>query len=248
MEYKIGQIFEIDGIWYQFVEDNSYGCGSCVFSRFNGECANPEEDVKCAKFIREDGKSGHFVRLLPIGDVYEQGGVKWQQYKCVEKPNTEDKRVYIAYTDSEVGLIVSIRLTSSNDMENNEKHSNSENIGKKLKPFKPFDLQAAKSGKPVCTRSGKPVRIICFDVKGAKHPIIALVKEDEYERVCSYMPDGRRFNDEEEWPDDLMMLPEKKEGWAVIRRSDIYKNEEQAKEALLNSHTAMMVRKITWEE
>ena len=34
----------------------------------------------------------------------------------------------------------------------------------------------------------------------------------------------------------------------IERRSDIYENEEQAKEALLNSHTAMMVRKITWEE
>lgn len=127
----------------------------------------------------------------------------------------------------------------------NIEDSNSENVEKNLKPF---DLEAAKSGKPVCTRSGKSARIICFDVKGAKHPIIALVKEDEYERVCSYMLDGKRFKDEEEWSDDLLMLPEKKEGWVVIRRSDIYENEEQAKETLLNSHTAMMIRKITWEE
>lgn len=45
-----------------------------------------------------------------------------------------------------------------------------------------------------------------------------------------------------------MLLPEKKEGWVVIRQSDIYENEEQAKDALLHSHTAMMIRKITWEE
>ena len=45
---------------------------------------------------------------------------------------------------------------------NKAKHSNSENIGKNLKPF---DLQAAKSGKPVCTRDGRKVRIICFDSK-----------------------------------------------------------------------------------
>lgn len=28
-----------------------------------------------------------------------------------------------------------------------------------------FDLEAAKAGAPVCTRSGKPVRIICWDMK-----------------------------------------------------------------------------------
>lgn len=116
MEYKIGQIFEIDGIWYQFVEDNNEGCGNCVFYRGKSKCFNPDEDVKCAKWIREDGRNGHFVRLLPIGDMYEQGGETWQQYKCVDKPNTEDKRVYISYTDSDIGLIISVRLTENDDL------------------------------------------------------------------------------------------------------------------------------------
>lgn len=31
--------------------------------------------------------------------------------------------------------------------------------------MKNFDLEAAKVGAPVCTRSGKPVRIICWDMK-----------------------------------------------------------------------------------
>lgn len=246
MERKIGEIFEIDGVWYQFVEDNRDICKDCVFYQSKIKCTNPDEDVKCSKWHREDGKDGHFVRLFPLGDVYEQGGVKWQQYKCVSKPNTEDKRVYIAYTDSEVGLIVSIRLTSSNGMENNEKHSNSENIGKNLKPF---DLQAAKSGKPVCTRSGKPVRIICFDVKGSKQPIIALVKEDEYERVCSYRPDGKRFEDEEEWPDDLMMLPETREGWVNVYTNRIggpYTSREYAIKQRMED--CIDTVKIQWEE
>ena len=116
MEYKIGQVFEMDGIWYQFVQDNSIGCNSCVFHTMGNKCVNPEEGVRCGSWNRIDERGGHFVRLLPLGDEYEQGGDKWQQYKCIEKPNTEDKRVYIAHTDSEVGLIVSIRLTSSNDM------------------------------------------------------------------------------------------------------------------------------------
>ena len=29
--------------------------------------------------------------------------------------------------------------------------------------MKPFDLEKAKAGSPVCTRSGEKVRIICFD-------------------------------------------------------------------------------------
>lgn len=31
--------------------------------------------------------------------------------------------------------------------------------------MKNFDIEAAKVGAPVCTRSGKPVRIICWDMK-----------------------------------------------------------------------------------
>ena len=121
--------------------------------------------------------------------------------------------------------------------------SNSENIGKNLKPF---DLEAAKSGKPVCTRDGRKARIICFDRTG-KFPIVALVEAKDREYIYSYLNCGKD-NESVEKEYDLMMLPEKKEGWIVVRRSDIYENEERAKEALLNSHTAMMVRKITWEE
>lgn len=113
--------------------------------------------------------------------------------------------------------------------------------------MKPFDIETAKAGHPVCTRDGRKARIICFDRKDVR-PIIALIKSDnDGEGVYYYYADGSNLDN---YPSafDLMMLPEKKEGWAVIRRSDIYENEEQAKEALLNSHTAMMLRKITWEE
>lgn len=214
MEYKIGQIFEIDGIWYQFVEANRGICKGCVFYQSKIKCTNPDEDVKCSKWHREDGKDGHFVRLFPLGDVYEQGGAKWQQYKCIEKPNTEDKRVYIAHTDSDIGLIVSIRLTSSNDMENNEKHSNSENIGKNLKEF---NLEAAKAGKPVCTRDGRPARIICFDRvtnstnEYTGHLIVLVTNLNGGEQSFYYTEKGNLAGGDEydnhKW--DLMMLPEK---------------------------------------
>ena len=41
--------------------------------------------------------------------------------------------------------------------------------------LKPFNLEAAKSGKPVCTRDGRKARIICFDAEGNK-PLIVLSK------------------------------------------------------------------------
>lgn len=41
--------------------------------------------------------------------------------------------------------------------------------------FKPFDLEQAKAGKPVCTRDGRKARIICFDLKNGNHPIVAAI-------------------------------------------------------------------------
>lgn len=47
-------------------------------------------------------------------------------------------------------------------------------MNKKKLNLKPFDLEAAKQGKPVCTRDGRKARIICFDAKG-NNPIVALI-------------------------------------------------------------------------
>ena len=101
---------------------------------------------------------------------------------------------------------------------NNAKHSNSEKIGKNLKPF---SLEAAKLGKPVCTRDGRKARIICFDKRGGC-PIIALVETFVVEYDCIreetyyYTIDGREIGQNAESKDDLMMLPEKKEGWVNV--------------------------------
>lgn len=136
------------------------------------------------------------------------------------------------------------------DMEdiNNPNFSNTKKIGKNLKPF---DLEAAKAGKPVCTRDGRKARIICFDSKNdPRRPIVALVEHNDNELLYEYTIEGKeRFSHiSTTGTSDLMMLPEKKEGWIVVRRSDIYENEEEAKEALLDSYGGMMIRKITWEE
>lgn len=86
--------------------------------------------------------------------------------------------------------------------------------------LKEFDLEAAKAGKPVCTRGGRKVRIICFDAKGDK-PIIALVeakgnKDALIEEVERYFINGHSVFEVRETNNDLMMLPEKHDGWVNV--------------------------------
>ena len=86
--------------------------------------------------------------------------------------------------------------------------------------LKPFDLDAAKAGKPVCTRDGRKARLICFDKKGA-YPIVALVNDyNEEEYIKNYDEFGKKFIGGET-SDDLMMLPEKKEGWVNVYKGGL---------------------------
>lgn len=99
--------------------------------------------------------------------------------------------------------------------------------------LKPFDLEAAKSGKPVCTRDGRKARIICFDAKGDPCPIIALVEENGIESAYHYDKNGQNAYNKSKL--DLMMLLEKKSGWVNIfvngeyTVSNIYTTEQSAK-------------------
>lgn len=81
--------------------------------------------------------------------------------------------------------------------------------------LKPFDLEAAKAGKPVYTRDGRKARIICFDAKRKDGKnIVALIPSKEYpgfEDLVAY-PNNGNYHGGHENDGDLMMLPEKKEG------------------------------------
>ena len=237
---------------------------------------------ECKGVNRSDSNYIIFKKLKKDGEPFEYNGAYYQAYKTftisttrlygynvigtthgfaerIEQNNDIDEKTMTLedlVNDYIDGKIVysefkdKVKNLHNKDMETDITNlSNSENIGKNLKPF---NLEAAKSDKPVCTRDGRKARIICFDrrlfYKNVSYPILALVEgSDGEDDVCGYNEKGKvLIEDGAEY--DLMMLPEKKEGWIVVRRSDIYENEEQAREALLNSHTAMMVSKITWEE
>ena len=104
-------------------------------------------------------------------------------------------------------------------------HSSSEKIGKNLKPF---NLEAARSGKPVCTRDGRKARIICFDLKNEVYPIVAAIGNDSSETLLCYTLNGEIVKGNYKSDKDLMMLPEKRKGWINIHQYDVYKTKEEA--------------------
>lgn len=67
-----------------------------------------------------------------------------------------------------------------------------ENMEEKKLNLKPFDFEAAKAGKPVCTRDGRKARIICFDtINKGNYPIIALLEDKGCEAIFYYNKDGK---------------------------------------------------------
>lgn len=84
--------------------------------------------------------------------------------------------------------------------------------------FKPFNLEQAKAGKPVCTRNGQKARIICFDVKSKNYPIMALIEDENsiQEIPATYTNEGRFNHDNPIHTLDLVMLSVKREGWINI--------------------------------
>lgn len=125
------------------------------------------------------------------------------------------------------------------------------------KKLRPFNLEDAKAGKPVCTRDGRKARIICFDKKAGR-PIVVLVEggdgNGEYVIFCD---DGGYYNCKE-MPDgsDLMMIPEKKEGWVNVYQGGkldadyIYPTKEDAVENIFQPMKDKYIDtiKIEWEE
>lgn len=135
----------------------------------------------------------------------------------------------------------------------NLKHDNKENMEERKKNLKPFDLEAAKSGKPVCTRNGRKARIICFDLEGAEYPIVAAIKPHncDTESLSAYDEKGK-YNHECESSNDLMMLPERKEGWVNVYEGGLldvksYKTKEEAL-AIASHKNYVDTVKIEWEE
>ena len=124
--------------------------------------------------------------------------------------------------------------------------------------MKPFNIKLAKAGHPVCTRDGKPVRILGYDrVSAENYCIVALIKvSDNFEDIKSYPTDGHYYGGKEH-NYDLMMVPEKHEGWVNVYSFDkkhysadsiIHSSKEDAISFSLGNDRLISTVKIEWEE
>lgn len=247
MERQVGEIFEYNGEWYQCVECDS--CGEC--SLRTTECGSgTKSDIadevfgKCSKVRRSNSKSVIFKKLEKVGEPYMSNGHLMQTLSGEKQPNSiRDYKTRMCYY---ANCILRIEIKQ-----------NKEDMEEKKLNFKPFDLEAAKAGKPVCTRDGRKARIICFDAKCNK-PIVALIYDCNKETVLQYLENGRFFVDQID-KYDLMMFPQKKEGWVNVYKSynvgkkipcmaSIYPTKEEAKKSSVVGFDYVDTVKIEWEE
>ena len=261
MEYTIGEIFEYDGEWYQCCNTEIY-CPGCAF--FKTKC-NSQVLGKCDAIKRTDGKNVVFKKLEKVGEPYIIGNKLIQRYKIY--PTTYQINVYGWYyhnLDVKSWTIdIEIKQTKE-DMSNTETlwygPDKKEAKSLKLSNLKPFSLEAAKAGKPVCTRDGRKARIICFDAKRKdERNIVAVIPSKDYpgfEDVIAYPNDGNYYGGHEN-DGDLMMLLEKKEGWVNVYRNEkgeywseqiIFSTKKDATDFVHDYTQYVTTVKITWEE
>jgi len=224
MECKIGEIRKIGSEWYQCVESKQDACTDCAFNPINGIGYNCSGSCTYKQVI--------FKKLEKVGEPYDDCGAILQRFKIytnVTNADTKGLELHI-YSNDTIGIEIK---------ENKE--------GMKEKNLKPFDLEATKAGKFVCTRDGRKARIICFD-KNNLLPIVALVTgEDGLETVFQYYSNGQT-HEYVERPEDLMMLPEKKEGWVNVYKDSVYDTKDEAIDGMYEGRGYIDTVKVSWEE
>lgn len=279
MERKIGEIFNYQDNWYQCIENTGYGCIICHFNTHNNICCNNVLNIigNCLPPYRKDYKSVVFRKLEKVGNPIMVENKSYQKIKvpdalcnnCAFYDNFSRNcklSYYInhqpAYSCLKDEIFVEIKQNKENmeereyseeDMKNNPRFKHHKNIEQviNMQKMKPFDLEAAKAGKPICTRDGRKARIICFDAKRKDGKnIMALIPSKEYpgfEDLVAY-PNNGNYHGGHENDGDLMMLPQKKEGWIIIHKEAIYDKETAEKIARETTANVIRIQKIEWEE
>lgn len=262
MELKIGQIFQHNKKWYQCVEGGD-GCKNCAFYDKEYSCCDTlSPDYYCCD--RSDGKDVIFKELEKVGEPFIIVGKLYQYYKVFDIDNVCGDGFWCVHNYKAKTLTIEIKQNKE-DMKEYRMHDAREDIpefdkiideclfGEDKLNLKPFSIEAAKAGKPVCTRDGRKARIIYFDAEGNK-PLIVLSKIDGKEVILRYTEKGQSDNFHSITPreDDLMMLPEKKEGWINVYKGGLLdtKSYSTKKEAFGKACPEGYVDtvKICWEE
>ena len=240
MERKIGEIFEHNSEWYQCIEDTErISCINCCFYNGGHKLCTDESIGVCISEYRSDKKSICFKKLEKVGEPYKFQKRTIQTYKLYTEPFISFDMDFInTYLNGSDTIDIIIK-------------QNIEDMEEKKLNLKPFDIQKAREGKPVCTRDGRKARIICFDSKNdPQRPVVALVEHNDNELLYEYTIEGKdRFSHiSTTGTSDLMMLPEKKEGWVNVYKERIYSTKEEAIEATYDGVTYIDTIKISWEE
>ena len=260
MERKIGEIFEFGGEWYQTAE-----CGSCECCAFQNTKCDDIRNVRgeCVGSCRSDRRPIIFKKLEKVGEPYEyfiqgMGIIMVQEYIFANANYIWEYNQDVVVMDCQNGKVAIEVKQNKEDMEEYRMHDAKEDIpefdkvvdeclfGEDKLNLKPFDLEAAKAGKPVCTRDGRKARIICFDAKGDPCPIIALVEENNIESAYRYDKNGQNAYKKSEL--DLMMLPEKKEGWVNVYKERCYETREEAIRHIAPGTKYVDTIRVEWEE
>ena len=250
MERKIGEIFEYQGEWYQCLPERRI-CDDCAFKN-DITCKNSKGiRGECQRASRQkDGVI--FKKLEKVGEPYRRwlspfNNIMAQRYRLYGRN--------VIMPDEPIMLL---EPNYKNSVEIEIKQ-NKEDMKEKKLNLKTFDLEAAKSGKPVCTRDGRKARIICYD-RQSDHgfPLVVLVENtgaEKDEDIRCYRLNGATA----EPSYDLMMSPERHEGWVNVFNHGnndtyvgniIFPTEKLAKEAAsrMNGVKYIATVKIEWEE
>ena len=288
MERKIGEIFEYNGEWYQCVEDSIDNCVNCCFyngghkkcSDKMGECFKGRRSDNNGVYFKKLEKVGepykYYIKCVEGVDfiivqeyILPNPSYIWNDEENVFTRDCYNGRIAIEIKQTkedmeETNFIEKLEtLCKRYNMPDGVRTDFISEVKEIIKDkeecnFKPFNLKAAKAGKPVCTRYGRKARIICFDrrlfYKNVSYPILALVEcSDGEDDVCGYNEKGKvLIEDGAEYKDDLMMLPEKKEGWVNVYKGGLLdtKSYPTKKEAFDKACPEGYVDtvKVCWEE
>lgn len=106
MERKIGEIFEVDGQWYQCVQGN---CEVCDFSRDEHTCLLGVSN--CVKFRRNnDCKAVAFKKLEKVGEPYTTSVDKTvQNYLLETAVSVPPKDVFTLINNDQRLIVIEIK-------------------------------------------------------------------------------------------------------------------------------------------
>lgn len=259
MERKIGEIFEYNGEWYQCVKSPNDTCLNCDMN-FDGKCPIPINE--CVASARSDLSYVIFKKLEKVG---EPTIINRKKVQLLKSSGMRNNCIYCCFLDKNSSRCLIPKMKHENETFYVEIKQTKEDMEEKKLNLKPFDIQTARKGKPVCTRDGRKARVLCYDFKqNEEYPILVAVEnKDGKECALLYSNDGisemyKSSNNE------LGMFPEKKEGWVNVYKREneyvcenecnvftgitVFKSEGEAKQNIDKREIYVNTIKISWEE